>query len=139
MGGRFWISVVVMAVMALANGFVVHGLLLRADYSQLPNLLRPEVEAQGYFGWMLLADLLMGFGFTWIYMKGREAGRPPVAQGLRFGLAIAVLMTIPTYLIYYAVQPWPGAVVLKQIVYDTISILVMGVVVALINQGPKSA
>ena len=139
MGGRFWISVIVMAVLALANGFVVHGMLLRPDYSQVPNLFRSDVEAQGYFGWMLLADLLIGFGFTWIYLKGREAGKPPVAQGLRFGLAMAVVKTIPTYLIYYAVEPFPGVVVVKQIVYDTVGILVMGAVVALINQGPKSA
>ena len=139
MGGRFWISGVVMSVLFLMSGFVVHGVLLHNDYAQLPNLLRPEAEAQGYFMWMLLADALMGFGFTWIYLKGRESGKPAVGQGLRFGIAIAVLMTIPMYLIYYAVQPWPGAVVVKQIVYDVISVLVMGVVVALINQGPKSA
>jgi len=139
MGGRFWISVVVMSILAFGSGFVVHGVLLHDDYSRLPNLLRPEVEAQGYFGWMLLADLLIGFGFTWIYVKGREPGKPAVGQGLRFGLAIAVLMTIPMYIIYYAVQPWPGEVVVKQIVYGTIGVLVMGVVVALINQGPKSA
>ena len=139
MGGRFWISVVVMTVLSFLSGFVIHGLLLHGDYAQLPGLLRPEAEAPGYFGWMILADLLMGFGLTWIYLKGREPGRPPLGQGLRFGLAVSVLMTIPMYLIYYAVQPWPGAVVVKQIVYDTISVLVMGVVVAFINQGPKSA
>jgi len=127
-----------MSVLFLMSGFVVHGVLLHNDYAQLPNLLRPEAEAQGYFMWMLLADVLMGFGFTWVYLKGREAGKPAVGQGLRFGIAIAVLMTIPMYLIYYAVQPWPGAVVVKQIVYDVIGVLVMGVVVALINQGPKS-
>jgi hypothetical protein len=139
MGGRFWISVVVMSVLSLVCGFVVHGVLLHGDYSQLPNLLRPEAEAQGYLPWMLLADVLMGFGFTWIYRQGREAGKPAVGQGLRFGMAIAVLMTIPMYLIYYAVQPWPGVVVVKQIVYDVIGVLVMGVVVALINQDSKSA
>jgi membrane protease YdiL (CAAX protease family) len=120
-------------------GFVVHGMLLHGDYAQLPNLLRTETEAQGYFAWMLFAHVLMGFGFTWVYLKGREAGKPAVGQGLRFGIAIAVLMTIPMYLIYYAVQPWPGAVVVKQIVFDVIGLLVMGVVVALINQGPKPA
>ena len=139
MGGRFWISGIVMSVFFLASGFLVHGTLLHDDYSRLPNLLRPEAEAQGFFAWMLLADAMMGFGFTWIYLKGREPGKPPVAQGLRFGIAIAVLMTIPMYLIYYAVEPWPGAVVVKQIVYDVICVLVMGVVVALINRGPKSA
>ncbi len=139
MGGRFWISVVVMSVLSLARGFVVHGMLLHGDYSQLPNLLRPEEEAQGYLPWMLLADVLIGFGLTWIYRKGREAGRPALGQGLRFGIAVAMLTTIPMYLIYYAVQPWPGVVVVKQIVYDVIGVLVMGVVVALINQDPKPA
>ena len=139
MGGRFWISVVVTAVLCLLSGFVVHGLLLRADYLQLPNLLRAETDAQGYFGWMILADVLMGFGLTWIYRQGRETGKPPVGQGLRFGAAIAVLMTVPMYLIYYAVQPWPGGVVVKQITYDVIAILVIGVVVAFINQDRKAA
>jgi len=139
MGARFWISVVVMSVLCLANGFVVHGVLLHGDYSQLPNLLRTEADSQGYFGWMLLADALMGFGFTWIYVNGREPGKPPLGQGLRFGVAIGMLMTVPMYLIYYAVQPWPAAVVVKQIVYDGIGVLVKGVVVALINQGPRSA
>lgn len=139
MGGRFWISVVVMFVLSMGLGFVVHGTLLHGDYAQLPNLLRTEADAAGYFAWMLLAHLLIAFGFTWIYLKGREAGRPPLAQGLRFGMAIAVLMTVPMYLIYYSVQPWPGAVVVKQIVYDVIGVLIMGVVVAFINRGPKPA
>jgi hypothetical protein len=139
MGARFWISVAVMSVLFLLVGFVVHATLLKGDYSQLPGLLRTEADAQGYFAWMVLADVLKGFGFTWIYLKGREAGKPAVGQGLRFGAAMAVLMTVPVYLIYYAVQPWPGAVVGKQIVFDVIGILVLGVAVALINQGPKTA
>lgn len=139
MPGRFWISVVVVAVVSLLIGFVVHGMLLHGDYAALPNLLRTEADAQNYFVWMILAHLLIGFGFTWIYLKGRETGKPALGQGLRFGAAVAVLMTIPMYLIYYAVQPWPGAVVVKQIVFDVIGVLIAGVVVAFVNQGPKSA
>ena len=134
MGRRFWILVVAMTVLSFLIGFVVHGLILHQDYSRLPNLLRPESEAQEYFGWMALAHLFIGFGFTWIYLKGREPGRPAVAQGLRFGLAVAVLMTVPIYLIYYAVQPWPGQVVVKQIVFDVLGMMVMGVAIALIDQ-----
>ena len=139
MGGRFWISVVVMFVLSLLDGFVIHGVLLHGDYSQLPNLLRTEADAQGYFGWMLLADALIGFGMTWVYRKGHEPDKPFLAQGLRFGMAMAVLITMPMYLIYYAVQPWPGAVVVKQIVYSVIGMLVMGVAVAALNKGPKAA
>jgi hypothetical protein len=50
-----------------------------------------------------------------------------------------VLAVIPTYLIYYAVQPMPGALVAKQIVYELIAMVIMGIVVAWINQPPKIA
>ena len=62
-----------------------------------------------------------------------------VRSGVRFGIAIAVLMTIPIYLIYYAVQPMPGAVVAKQIVFDVIAMVIMGVAVAWINRLPQAA
>ena len=139
MGGRFWISVVVMFLVSMTIGFVVHGVVLHGDYAQLPNLMRTEADAQGHFGWMLLAHVSMAIGFTWIYRQGREAGKPAIGQGLRFGAAVAVLMCVPMYLIYYAVQPWPGIVIVKQIVYDVIGMLLMGVVVALVNQDAKPA
>ncbi len=137
MNGRFWISVVVLFVVSLGLGFVVHGWLLAGDYMALQKLFRTPEESQGYFHWMIVAHLLIALGFTWIYRHGREAGKPWLGQGVRFGLAVAVLMTIPTYLIYYAVQPMTGALVAKQIVFDTIAVVVMGIVAAAINQdGP---
>jgi hypothetical protein len=38
------------------------------------------------------------------------------------------------YLIYHAVSPFPLDLVVKQIVYDTIGVVVMGIVVAAINR-----
>ena len=137
MNGRFWISVVVLFVLSMMSGFLIHGMLLHGDYQKLPNLMRTEEEQQQYFIWMMLGHALMAIGLTWIYRMGRDADKPFLGQGLRFGVAIAILMTIPIYLIYYAVQPWPGAVVVKQIVYDVIHMLILGVAAAAINQGPK--
>ena len=132
--GRFLISVVVLFVVGMALGFVVHGLLLGPEYAKLTGtLFRPEAEARNYFWAMLLAHVFIAVGFTWIYIRGREA-KPWFAQGLRFGVAVAVLTTIPTYLIYLAVQPMPEALVVKQIVFDTIAMLIMGVVTAFINK-----
>jgi len=139
MGGRFWISVVVLFVVSMTIGFVVHGTLLHSDYAQLPNLLRTEADAQNYFLWMLLAHVMMAFGLTWIYRQGRAADRPWPGQGVRFGLAMALVMTVPMYLIYYAVQPWPGYVVVKQIALDTVGMLVIGILTAAINTDRKSA
>ena len=51
---------------------------------------------------------------------------------------MAVLTVIPTYLIYYAVQPMPGNIVAKQIVFDTIAMVLMGIVCAWINQDKRA-
>ena len=78
---------------------------------------------------MLLAHVMMAGAFVWIYARGVEA-KPWAAQGLRYGLAIALLMIVPLYLIYYVVQPMPGDTVAKQIVYETVLVLLLGMLVA---------
>ena len=130
---KFVISVVVMFIASMLLGFVVHATLLNSAYTKLPNLFRPEADAQGYFAFMLAAHLLIAIGFTWIYRQGKE-DKPWLTQGLRFGAAVAVMMTIPTYLIYYAVQPMPSDLVAQQIAYDSIAVLIMGIVVAWVNK-----
>jgi hypothetical protein len=140
MDTKFWISGVVMSVLAFALGFVVHGLLLAGDYTPLAgSLFRTPEEARSYLPYMVVAHILFGFAFTWIYRQGKTAGAATLGQGVRFGLAVAVLMTIPTYLIYYAVQPTPGALAVKQIVFDTIAVVLMGIAVAYLNRAPGEA
>jgi hypothetical protein len=131
---RFWLSGFVMAIVSLLLGFLVHGVVLMREYTQLSQIYRPAADAQGFLGYMLLAHLLIGFGMTWIYRQGVTPGKPVVGQGIRFGLGVAVMMTIPMYLIYYAVQPLPGVLVAKQIVMDAVATVVMGVVVAGLNR-----
>ncbi len=129
MNKKFLIAWAVLFVVSMIGGFVVHGALLHADYAKLPNLFRPEQEAQKYFGWMLLAHVLFAGAFVWIYQRGRES-KPWLGQGVRYGVAIALLTTIPVYMIYYTVQPMPGVMVGKQIVFDSILTLLLGIVVA---------
>lgn len=131
---RFFVSGIVMAVASLMAGFLVHATLLHPDYMALPNIFRSDEEGMNYFHWMLLAHLMIGFALTWIYRQGSQAGKSPLNQGLRFGLAIACLMTIPTYLIYYAVLKLPGSLVHKQMMYDVPVILLLGVLVAFLNK-----
>jgi hypothetical protein len=111
----FVISAVALSVLSLALGFVVHGLLLAPDYASIGSLFRTPADAEQHMGYMLLAHVSIGIGVTWIYRQGREA-KPFLAQGVRFGLALVVLVTVPMYLIYFAVQPMPAPIVVKQIV-----------------------
>lgn len=133
MNRQFAISAVVIFVLAYAFGFLVHGVLLHADYAKLPNLMRPMAEMTGKLPYLVVAHLLFALGFTWIYLKGRE-NKPWLAQGVRYGLAVAVLATIPTYLIYHAVSQFPLDLAIKQIVYDAIAVVLLGIVLAWLNR-----
>jgi len=136
MNKRFVIAWVVIFVAWMLGSFVVHGTLLHADYAKLPNLFRPEADAQRYFPLMILAHVIMAGAFVWIYARGAES-KAWLGQGLRFGLAVALLTAVPTYTIYYVVQPMPGAHVIKQI--DVILVLILGVIVAYLHRDPKRA
>ena len=95
---------------------------------------RSEAASQPLFPIMLLAHVMMAAAFVWIYGRGREA-RAWLGQGLRFGLAVALLSAVPGYLIYYVVQPLPQAIVTKQIAGDGILMLVLGAVTAFLYRG----
>ena len=126
MNKKFFIAWAVIFVVWMVGSYVVHGVLLYAEYSQLPNLFRPEAEAQEKFPLMILAHIILAGAFVWIYARGVEA-KPWLAQGLRFGVAIALLGIVPTYIIYYVVQPIPGSMAVKQVIFDGILLLVLGV------------
>ena len=138
MNKSFLIAWVVLFVVWMAGSFVVHGVLLHDDYSKLGNLFRTEADSQQYFPLMILAHVLLSGAFAWIYARGVEA-KPWFAQGLRFGVAVALLTIIPTYIIYYVVQPMPGATVVKQIVFDGLLMLILGVVAAFLYREPAQS
>jgi hypothetical protein len=135
MSKSFWISVVVVFVMSMALGFTVHGLLLADDYGRLASLFRSPADQQRHFPFMFVAHALTAFGLVWIYSRGKE-NKPPLAQGVRFGLAMAMVVVVPKFLIYWVVQPMPHALALKQIVFDTVGMVLIGIVVAHLNKQP---
>ena len=131
MNKTFFIAWVAIFVIWMAGGFVVHGVLLHDDYAKLTGLFRPEADAQKNFAWMLLAHVILAGAFAWIYSRGVEAA-PWLPQGLRFGVAVALLTVVPTYMIYYVVQPMPAATVIMQIVFDGILTVLLGLLAAFI-------
>lgn len=138
MNKKFFIAWIVLFIVWFAGSFVVHGVLLHDDYAKLTSLFRTEADSQSYFPLMILAHVLLSGALAWIYSRGVES-TPWLAQGLRFGVAIALLTVVPTYIIYYVVQPMPGATVVKQIVLDGSLMLILGVVAAFMYRSPARA
>lgn len=130
MDKRFWVCGVVMFFAAMLLAFVVHGFLLAADYEALGAMYRDASDGARHFPWIVLAHALLGFAMTWIFAQGVSAERPTLAQGLRFGLAMALVATIPGVLIHFAVQPLPPALAVKQVVFGTLSMLALGALLA---------
>ncbi len=138
MNKKFIIAWIVVFIVWMGGSFVVHGVLLHEDYVKLSSLFRTEADAQKYFPLMILAHVILAGALVWIYSRGIEAA-PWLSQGLRFGLAIALLTIVPTYIIYYVVQPMPSSVVVKQIVFDGVLMLILGAVTAFIYRQPQPA
>ena len=126
----FVIAWIVLFVLWMAGSFVVHSVLLGADYAKLQHMFRSPEDSQQYFPIMLLAHVLLAGSFAWIYARGQEAGRAWLGQGLRYGVAVALLSVVPTYMIYLAVQPMPVGVVIKQILGSGVLLVLLGIVTA---------
>jgi hypothetical protein len=138
MNKRFVVAWLVLFVAWMAGSFVVHGMLLHDVYAQYPNLFRPETEAQRYFPLMLLAHVSLAGALVWIYSRGVE-DRPWLGQGLRFGLGLAMLTIVPTYVIYFVVQPIAASMAIRQIVYDGVLLLLLSALVAFLYRDGKRA
>lgn len=140
MDKRFWVCGLLVSIAALLLDVLVHGVLLRGDYAPLVarGLMRAPADAQHYLPWMLAAHLLIGYGLTWLYRQGVDRTRANLGQGLRFGVAIALVATIPGYLVYYAVQPLPAALVHKQLLFGSAATLLLGLLLAWLQPGRRA-
>jgi hypothetical protein len=140
MDRRFLIGWPLLFIVWMAGSFVVHGLVLGQDYAALQGtLFRAEQDSQQYFPLMLLAHVLLAGAFLWIYGRGHAAGKPWLAQGIRFGIAVVLLTAAPTYMIYFVVQPTPAVLAVKQTLFDGMLLILLGVLAAWWYRGTRAA
>ncbi len=130
MDKRFWFCGATVATAALLLGLLVHGVMLRADYLQLAGLYRTPPEATARVGWILLAYALLGLAMTWLYREIPTAPHGPAVTGLRLGAAVAMVSFVPWHLLAYAGQPLPLSLMLRQCLFDTVALLLLGLLLA---------
>ncbi len=133
MDKKFFLSWVVAFVVWMAGSFAVHGAWLSDLYATMPTIMRTEQESQALMHFMLLAHVIMAGAFVWIYQRGNE-DKPWLVQGLRFGIAIALLAPVPMFTIYYVVQQISGALAVRQAIGDSVVVIVVALVTAFINK-----
>ena len=126
---RLILSVIVMFVFMFATDFVIHALLLGKTYKELAHLWRPEAELVSFMPWTMLGQFLIATFYVLLFTRGYEG--KGVTEGLRFGLVFIGPYSVSTFLLQYAVIPYPPKLIATWMVAGLIQAALAGIVVSL--------
>lgn len=119
-----------------ALDFLIHGIILRADYEATAELWRPQQEMKTAL--MHIAGLIFALAFTCIYawFIGEKNLGTALAYGLVFGVGAGISMGYGTY----SVMPVPYKMALVWFLGTLVKTAVGGLLVGLIlTRKPASA
>ena len=120
-------TIVVVFIVANIFGALIHAVLLKADYLPISGYYRQRGEEKMLF--ISLAYLSFAIGSVWVYANGVE-NKNWLGQGIRFGIAMWLILAVPSFLIAYGVQPVPGMLVVKQILLEGADKVLLGILTA---------
>jgi len=134
---RFLVASLVVFVAMQAMGFVVETLILMSTYEALKHLWRPDMMDKMWIWYV--TGLLVAFLFTYIFIQGREG--KGLMEGVRYGIIMWLLMSVPMSHAFYAVIAIPYSLCLAWCASGLIQFLVVGILVAAIYKpaAPKAA
>ncbi|MFQ5823120.1 MAG: hypothetical protein ACE5JB_03595 [bacterium] len=109
---------------------IVHWVLLKSAYEATADVWRPQSEMSAYMPILWVTQLAVSFLFVFIYTKGYEG--KGLMEGVRYGLWIGLLMSIPMAFSSYATLPIPLSLAIKWFVFGLIEFVILGIVAAAI-------
>ena len=133
-------AVVAVFLTAQLFAILIHGFILARDYAPFyGRLLRPMSDNPGWPIFMLPAShLAMSVAFVALLERTLRAG-PVLPQAIRFGVLAYLLGPVPMYLLWFAEQPWPSSLLVKQLPLELITFLILGVVAGSIVKRPLTS
>ena len=136
MSKKFWLGFIAVFGGLAITDFLIHGVLLTSIYEspEVKPLFRPDMVSKMWI--FYVTYIIMSFFFTLIFSKGYEG--KGVAEGVRYGFYVGLLMATPMAYTSYATYPLPYALALKWFIYGVIQYIILGVLVAAVF-GKKSA
>jgi hypothetical protein len=121
---------IVVFVLCVIMDYVLHGILLKGLYAETASLWRPA-EAIGKLTWIFwVVDAAIAFLLVWLFAKGWEAGKPWLGQGVRFGLVLGLLFSLPMGFSMYAIMPIPLMLALGWFVGSLVEFLIASIAAA---------
>jgi hypothetical protein len=78
--------------------------------------------------WTHLGRAIFSVMFAFIYTRGYE-GKAGIGEGLRYGIWVAILVSLPLYLKSLVVSSFPGGALFTGMLWSMVEIVLMGVLV----------
>ena len=132
---RFIIAFIAAYVFMFAWGWLLNGVLLKDVYAETPNLWRSQSEMMSLFHWIIIGQALVVFAFVIIYASGFAGGG--VIAGIRLGILLEIA-AIGMRLGFYAVQPFPGKLIIYGSASGLAEMIIVGAIVGAIYKPPAA-
>jgi hypothetical protein len=126
---RFILAFFVAYIFIFLWGWLLNGVVLKDVYSQTPNLWRTQSEMFSLFHWIIIGQALIVLAFVMIYASGFAGGG--VAAGIRLGVLLEIA-AIGMRMGFYAVQPFPGKLIVYGSIAGLIEMIIVGAIVGAI-------
>ena len=119
-------------VVSQVLAILVHGFILASDYKPFYGTLLRPMPTEGDWRMLLLplSHLCFVSALVWVYSRLAIEGST-LARGLKLGLLGYVVGQLPLWLLWYAEQPWPDVLVVKQLCLELISSLIIGTTITM--------
>lgn len=121
---------VILFVLFNIGSYVIHQVLLSADYRAQDKLWRPDMADKMWIFQIIF--LVQAYFLSFLFSRGYE-GRGWI-EGLRFGVILGLLIEIPAAYGMYAILPIPYWLALKSFVFGLIEITAAGLALGFIFQ-----
>ena len=132
---RFIIAFIAAYIFLFVWGWLLNGVLLKDIYAQTSNLWRTQTEMLSFFQWILIGQALIVFAFVMLYATGFAGGG--VVAGIRLGILLEIA-AIGMRMGVYAVQPYPGKLIIYGSIGGLIEMIITGAIVGAIYKPAPS-
>lgn len=125
------IAVVATYIILMGTNYLIHSVWLMPDYDAIPLSHRNIWSLRHRLWIMIVAQFIYSVMFAYVYTRGAEK-KPWVAQGIRYGILMALLTVVPATLSQYVVYIIPHELAIKWLIAGSAQVVVAALVVAAI-------
>ena len=126
---KFILAFIAAYIFIFLWGWLLNGVFLKDVYAETPNLWRTQSEMLSLFHWIIIGQALVVFSFVMIYASGFAGGG--VMAGIRLGVLLEIA-AIGMRMGFYAVQPFPGKLIIYGSAGGLIEMIIVGAIVGAI-------